>query len=74
MSEWPADYNPELSMQEAMLQASRCLDLCNGMMVSDAMMVRLANVDMWTRIAQVHATNMQTEALRAACPPPCANG
>ena len=74
MSEWPADYDPKLSMEKAMLEVSRCIVLCNGTMSSDRMMVLLTNVDVWTRIAQVHATNMQTEALRAAFPPPCANG
>lgn len=61
---WPVDYNAELSMRQAMLEAARCVDRCNGTMDSREMMARFANVDMWTRIAQVHATNMLTEAVK----------
>jgi hypothetical protein len=64
MTEWPADYNPKLSMENCMLQASRHIALCNGTMAVDLMAVRLANVDVWTRLAQVHATNMQTEIMQ----------
>lgn len=62
--EWPDDYNPALSMQTAMVEASAALKLTTGNMEVSLFVARLANADTWVRIAQVHATNMQTEAIK----------
>ena len=61
---WPVDYNAELSMRQAMMKADEHMEHTNGTMGVDVFMARVANVDMWVRIAQVHATNMLTEAVR----------
>ena len=51
-------------MQKAMVEAGTRLELINGAMPADEAMARFANVEIWVRVAQVHATNMQTEALK----------
>jgi len=64
VSEWPADYNAELSMRNAMVTAARVMDdWQQGTVPVEVARTQMHLVDVWVRIAQVHATNMQTEAI-----------
>lgn len=64
-SEWPADYDATLSMQNAMCEAGDALQKCNGSFPVERYMAMMADVEIWVRIAQVHATNALTLATGA---------
>lgn len=68
------DYNPEVSMIAALDKVQELLGGFSDKVTVAQAACQLQGAQLWTAIAQVHATNMQTEALRAAFPPPCANG
>lgn len=59
-------YNAELSMRNAMDMAGKCMKAVDqGSIPTPVAEVQLHMVDTWVHIAQVHATNMTTEAIRA---------
>jgi hypothetical protein len=69
-------YNPKLSMEHAMDSAQDAMHQIplKQQTTYETFTGQVAMAELWLRVAQVHATNMQTEALRAAFPPPCTNG
>lgn len=61
-----SSYDAERSMQMSFDQASKLLQRIIGQMPSDAAVARLAEAALWVQIAQVHATNAQTDAIKSA--------
>lgn len=61
-----SEYDADKSMQMAMDQASKVLLTFRGDMPTEKAAVHIAHVDMWVRIAQVHATNALADAYKAA--------
>lgn len=63
--QWPDNYDPHASMKLAMLEVAQKMEKCNGSFEVSRYMAMVADVEMWTRIAQVHATNALTMATEA---------
>lgn len=61
-----SDYDAENSMKMAMDNASKVLRTFHGEMPTANAAVHLSQISLWVQIAQVHATNAQTDAIKAA--------